>query len=134
MGRPDFSGVWIFNRELSSLQIPAPDSTVFLIRHHEPEFHLERTHVFGDIRDVFSIDLVTDGKSVELTHRDTVISARLYWEAEELVFYSELRRGEEFGTNVVRYQLTNGGRTFTALERLDSAGQSHVNTWVFDRG
>jgi hypothetical protein len=134
MGRPDFSGVWNFNRERSLLQIQAPESTVFVIRHHEPEFHLERTHVFGGIRDLFSIDLATDGESVELTHGGIMISARLYWEGDDLVFYSELRKGEGFGTNVVRYQLTNGGRTFTALEQVNFGEHSHVNTWVFDRG
>jgi hypothetical protein len=134
MERPDFSGVWNFNPTMSSLQIPPPDSTVFVIRHQEPRFHLERTHVFGETRDIFSIDLVTDGRCVELTHGDMIIRASLYWEADALVFNSELRRGEASGTNIVRYQLTDNGRTFIALERLSFGEHSHVNTWVFERG
>lgn len=133
MGRPDFSGMWNFNLERSSLEIPAPDSSVFVIRHHEPAFHLERTHVFGGMRDVFSIDVTTDGRGVELTHGDTVIHVKLYWEADDLVFYSELRRGEGSGTNIVRYKLTDGGRTLIALERLTIGEHSHANAWVFDR-
>jgi hypothetical protein len=29
MAKPDFTGIWRFNRGRSSLQIPAPDWTIF---------------------------------------------------------------------------------------------------------
>jgi hypothetical protein len=133
MERPDFSGVWKFNRERSLLQIPPPDSTTFVITHKEPSFHLERTHTFGGSSDLFAVELLTDGGSVELTHAGVEIRARLYWEAESLVFHSEVSREGVHGTNIVRYRLADEGHTFIALEQLSFEGQSHENNWVFDR-
>jgi hypothetical protein len=57
MTKPDFTGTWKLNHGKSSLQIPAPESTIFVIEHSEPHFHLERTHVFGGNSDTLSIDL-----------------------------------------------------------------------------
>jgi hypothetical protein len=133
MERPNFSGVWKFNRMKSSLQIPPPDSTTFMIEHHEPHFHLERTHTFGGSSDFFSIDLMTDGEPVHVTHGDLDIRARMSWDAESLLFHSEIIREGVHGTNIVRYRLEDEGRTFIALERLNFAGQNYENIWVFDR-
>lgn len=133
MSRPDFSGTWRFNPSKSRLQIPLPESTVFVIDHREPHFHLERTHVFGETSDTFVIDLTTDGQTVRKSHRDVQILARLYWDAQALVFNSHVIRGNEKGTNIVRYQLADQGRTFIALEELSLPDHKHTNTWVFDR-
>src|SRR5262245_42944989 len=133
MAKPDFTGTWKFNRGRSSLQIPAPDSTTFVIEHREPRFHLRRTHVVGRNSDTFSIDLTTDGAELLCRHGDLAIQARLRWEGETLVFDSELVREGMRATNVVRYRLADAGRTFVAEERLRSEQQSHENTWVFDR-
>lgn len=133
MGRPDLSGVWIFNRARSSLQITPPDTATFVIRHCEPHFHLERTHVVGKKSDSFTIDLVTDGGSVELIHGGVTIRARLYWEGEDLTVYSELRREDLNGTNIVRYRLESDRETLTAFELLSVGENNHENNWVFDR-
>lgn len=63
MAKSDFTGTWKFDHSKSSLQIPSPDSTSFVIEHNEPRFLLKRTHVFGGNSDTFSIDLTTDGKT-----------------------------------------------------------------------
>jgi hypothetical protein len=133
MAKPDFTGTWQFNPNKSSLQIPAPESSTFVIEHNEPRFHLERTHVFGGKGDTFSIDLLTDGQAVVLHHGDFEIRASLAWEGETLVFDSTLARAGEQATNLVRYTLVDEGRLFIAEEQLRSAGYSHDNTWVFDR-
>jgi hypothetical protein len=133
MDKPDFSGVWKFNLGRSSLEIPPPDSTRFVINHREPQFRLERTHTFAGTADFFAIDLSTAGDTVESIHAGISIRSRLTWEGDDLVFFSEMRRGDAHGTNIVRYRLTDNGRTFVARERLDFEGQSHENIWVFDR-
>ena len=92
MPRPDFSGEWEFNRAKSSLQIPPPDSTTFVIERWEPLFRLTRTHVIGGHEDTFSIELRTDGEPVLCSHRGFEIRARLYWEDDALVFDSTLTR------------------------------------------
>jgi len=133
VNKPDLSGTWAINRERSRLEIPMPDSTVFTIEHREPRFHLERTHVVGETRDVFSIDLTTDGRVVEATHRGIRIEARAFWDGDVLVFDSRLTLGEERGINTVRYALDAGGLSFVAQERVEFQSHTHSNTWVFDR-
>src|SRR5262249_47325453 len=75
MAKPDFTGIWKFNRSRSSLQIPAPDSTTFVIEHREPRFHLSRTHVVGGHRDTLSLELTTDGALVVCNHGGLAIQA-----------------------------------------------------------
>lgn len=133
MSKPDFTGTWKFNAERSSLQIPAPDSTTFMVEHREPHFRMSRTHVVGGSSDTFSIELVTDGSEVVQDRGDLQICARLYWEGETLVFESILTRDEGQATNVVRYSLAEHGETFVAEERFSSERQSYENLWVLDR-
>src|SRR5262249_34009660 len=116
MLKPDFTGTWKFSPSKSSLQIPAPDSTTFVIEHREPRFHLSRTHIVGGNSDTFSIDLTTDGEEVVRNQGDLEVRARVYWEGETLAFDSRLARGDEQATNVVRYSLANQGQAFIAEE------------------
>jgi uncharacterized SAM-dependent methyltransferase len=63
------------NRELSRLQTPMPDSTLFTVEHREPNFRPSRTHVAKGKADELSIALTTDGTEVvshgsgKTTHR-----------------------------------------------------------------
>lgn len=133
MNRPNFTGTWKFNREKSSLEIEIPDSTTFIIEHHEPNFHLERTHTRGQHSDTFTIDLTTDNKIVTRTHGNIEIRAHLVWEANALVFDSEIVQQGKKGTNRVRYQLADDGRTFVADEQFNSRDLNYKNKWVFDK-
>ena len=133
MPRPDFSGKWKFNRAKSSLQIPPPESTTFVIEHREPLFRLTRTHVIDGQEDTFGIELRTDGEPVSRGHRGFEIRARLYWEDDALVFDSTLTREGKQATNVVRYTLENDGQTFVADEQFNSEQQSYSNMWVFKK-
>jgi hypothetical protein len=133
MEKPDFTGTWKFSPGKSSLQIPAPDSTTFVIEHHEPRFHLERTHIFGGNSDTFSIDLTTDGKVVELNHGGVAIRASLHWEGEALVFDCTLNREGDQATNIVRYKLADKDQVFLADERFHSEEHNYENSWVFDK-
>jgi hypothetical protein len=133
MTRPNFTGTWKFNPAKSSLQIPVPESTTFVIEHSEPRFRLERTHVFAGKSDTFSIDLTTNGKAVVRAHAGLEIDASLRWEGDTLVFDSRLKREGEQATNTVRYSLSADGQTFIAEEQLRSKEQSHDNKWVFDK-
>ena len=133
MKKADFTGTWKFNPGKSSLQIPAPESTDFVIEHNEPRLHLERTHVFGGKSDSFSIDLTTDGQVVEFNHGEVVVRASLHWEGRTLVFDSTLTRGAEQATNIVRYKLADKNQVFVADERFHSRELKYKNRWVFDR-
>lgn len=131
--KPDFSGTWAFDPDRSSLQIASPDSSTFVIEHREPHWRLERTHVFGGSSDTFTLELTTDGKPVTFTHRGFEVHARLYWDGETLVFDSTLSHEGHVATNVVRYKLADGGRTFIAEERMQSEQETHDNFWFFEK-
>src|SRR5262245_45028127 len=105
MAKPDFTGTWKLNVDKSSLQIPIPESTLFLIKHKEPQFHLERTHVIDGISDAFTIDITTDGTTVVSSHRGIEIVARLLWDGENLLFDTRLTREGKQAINIVRYSL-----------------------------
>jgi outer membrane protein assembly factor BamB len=131
--KPNFSGAWRFNPEKSKLQIPAPTSSTFRVDHREPEFHLSRTHVYEGKADTWSIDLTTDGKEVVQQEGDRTIHSRLYWEGNELVFDSKIVLKDREATNIVRYQLSEDGKTFTAIERFRGPILKYDNIWVFDK-
>jgi hypothetical protein len=104
-----------------------------VIEHDEPHFHLERTHISGESSDTFSINLTTDGKIVVTNHAGFEISASLHWERQTLVFDSRLDRQGEQARNIVRYQLSDKGRVFTAEERFCGGEHNYENKWVFDK-
>ena len=133
MGKPDFSGTWSFNRSRSLLQIPAPDATIFVIDHREPALRITRTHVSGELRDTFSLDLTTDGQPVSAERDDLSLRARAYWEGDTLVFDTRLVRAGVEATNVVRYKLSDNRETFMAEELFRSAPINYDNLWWLDR-
>jgi hypothetical protein len=133
MPKPDFSGTWKFNPGKSLLQIPPPDSTLFVIEHREPLLRITRTHTVGDKSDTFTLDLTTDGKEVSLDRDDLRLRARAYWDEETLAFDSKIIRGGEEASNFVRYRLASDRSSFVAEERFRSKHLSYDNRWVLDR-
>ena len=133
MTKPNFTGTWKFNPAQSVLQIPAPDATLFVMDHREPALRITRTHIIGERRDVFSLDLTTDGQEVTVERDELRIRCRAYWDGETLVFDSRLSRAGEEGTNIVRYTLADDGETFRAEERFRSGALNYDNLWTLDR-
>jgi hypothetical protein len=133
MQKPDYTGTWKFNRGRSLLQIPVPDSTIFVVEHAEPVFRLSRTHVIDGKSHTFTIDLTTDGKDVTMVLGDLRVRARAYWEGETLVFDSHIIRGEDEGDNVVRYKLANNLNSIVAEERFRGKSLNYDNVWVMER-
>jgi hypothetical protein len=131
--KPDFSGVWKFNPEKSKLQIRPPSSSTFVVDHKEPRFHLSRTHVYDGKPDIWSIDLTTDGKEVVQQEGDRTARVRLYWEGKDLIFDSVIVSKDRQATNVVRYNLSPDGKTFTATESFRAPKLKYDNVWVFDK-
>jgi hypothetical protein len=131
--RPDFSGTWRFDPTRSVLQSPSPDSSVFVIDHREPQFHLSRTHFFGTDSDTFAIDLTTDGVAVERSYDNFQLRGRGIWDGEVLVFEATLLIDGEQASNLVRYSLAQEGNTFIAEEHFVTGQVSHENMWVFEK-
>jgi hypothetical protein len=131
--RPTFTGTWVLNLAKSQLQVPPPDSTIFLISHREPILRIFRTHARAGSLDTVTITLRTDSSRVDGELRGAASISRTWWEGSELVFALALTRGDQRASQVVRYSLSDQGRTFTAVEDVDAGAASHVNRWVFDR-
>ena len=131
--KPDFSGTWVFQPDRSSLESRVPDSSIFTIDHQDPHWHIERTHVFGGREDTLGFELLTDGVPVVREIRGVELHMRLHWEEDTLVFESSYTQDGEETNVVVRYRLADEGRTFIAEERMEEKGDSHRNTWVFER-
>ncbi len=132
MTKPNFTGTWKFNPDKSVLQSPSPESSIFVIEHNEPDFRLERTHIFGGKSDTFSVALTTDGKPITLNHGGLEIHSKMYWEDDSLVFDSRFVHEGEEATNIVRYRLEDVGQTLIADEQLHSTQYKHNNSWVFE--
>jgi hypothetical protein len=131
--RPTFTGTWVLNLAKSHLEVPPPDSTIFVIRHREPIVRIFRTHARAGSLDTVTITLRTDSSRVDGELRGATSISRAWWEGSELVFALALSRGDQRASQVVRYSLSDQGRTFTAVEDVDAGAASHVNRWVFDR-
>lgn len=135
--KPNFSGTWVLNARASKLELKNPPvASTFTIQHEEPNFHLKRTHVYArGKRDTWGIDLVTDGKH-EVVRKDGPNRdvTRMYWDNSVLVLDEKVTAPDgSFGTNVVRYTLSENGEVMTALEHEEYPGGQLTNKWVFDR-
>ena len=131
--RIDFTGTWVFNSSKSVLQIPSPDSTVFVIDHREPLLLLSRTHVIHGKSDTFELSLTTDGKEVVGQHGGLYLRSRVNWDGESLIFETHITQGENVGTNTVRYTLSAAGDVLVAEERLRSRNLNYDNRWILDK-
>ncbi len=133
MAKPDFTGTWKFNSGKSTLQIPRPDSTVFVIDHREPVFRFSRTHIVQGKTDTLELQLTTDGKEVVGGHGELRFRSRAYWDGETLVFESNITHNDEEGVNIVRYSLNDTGDLLLADEHLRSRTVNYNNRWVLDK-
>lgn len=131
--KPNFTGTWKVNLQKSKLQIPPPESSVFVVEHAEPSLRLTRTHVFQGKSDTFTMQLTTDSK--EVVHQDDkrTIYSRAYWKGNVLVFDSRVVVKGAEATNVVRYRMAKDGQSFTARERLRSPQRNYENVRVMEK-
>jgi hypothetical protein len=131
--RPNFTGTWVLNATKSQIEIPTPESTTFVIEDSQPIVRIFRTHVRGGERDTATVLLRTDSSRVDWQIRQTALTSRTWWDGNELVFWTGFTDPQRAGEQTVRYSLSADRQTFTAVERVSSPSDKHVNRWVFDR-
>ena len=133
--KPNFSGNWVISAEKSKLQIQIKlESASFIVDHKEPDFRFSRVFVIGGKENALAWALTTDGKEVVTVEDGRTDHSRLYWDGDILVF--DVRIVLEDGrkaTNIVRYSLRDGGRTFVAEEKFRGPVLKYDNLWVADR-
>jgi hypothetical protein len=132
-GRPNLSGTWVLNIAKSHLEVPAPDSTIFVIQDSEPIVRIFRTHFRDGKRDTATIVLHTDSSRVDWALGATRLVSRSWWDREDLVFWTGFADPQRVGDQVVRYSISADGQTFTAVESVDMPSVKHLNRWVFGR-
>ncbi len=130
---PDFSGVWSADFGRSSLEIQAPTSTEFTIRHEEPSLVLSRTHRAAGYEDTFTLELLTDGREQSIRKGDAEIRCRCTWQGESLRFESRILGGGAEALNIVVYTLSEDGRGIVTDERYSGPDRSYRNRWVLVR-
>ena len=131
--KPNFTGTWKANFAKSKLQMPAPESTIFVIEHNEPRLRLTRTHTFGGKSDTWGIELTTDGKEVVRREEARTIYCRLRWEGNALAFSARIVLPDGEARDRVKYVLAPDGKTFTAFEHYRTSTARADNVWVLEK-
>lgn len=133
--KPDFSGVWVIDPQRSQLAAWAKfDSTTITIEHREPRFHFHRVSVKAGKTDETIYELTTDGAEKVEKDGGRTSRSRLSWDGDTLVFEAtmSLPDGRQ-ATDVVRYTLKDGGKTFVAEEKFRGPVVKYDNLWVAGR-
>jgi hypothetical protein len=134
--RPDFSGEWVLNRTMSSLPgdtYAALESGVVRIQHREPVFTFQRTFVVNKQALDASFEIQTDGREIAVASRGLTSRSRLEWQGTSLVLTALIKGPRGDISNIVRYELLDGGRVLRAIEDLGGAAPAHHNVWMYER-
>lgn len=131
--RPDLSGTWLLDKGKSSLQAPAPDTSVLYIDHSDPRFLLTRAHVVDGVADLFNILVLADGKDDVKKWRNHKVVNRCAWEGDRLVLESKERLDRKESLTVMKFSLSPDGRTLTVEERFTGPDRKVENTLVLQR-
>jgi hypothetical protein len=133
--RPDFSGEWKLDRAASSLQgeLTAVESGVVRIQHREPSFGFSRTFVVKTQPIDTSFEIQTDGREVANSTRGLATRSKMGWQGSSLLLTVLIDGPHGTVSNVVRYELLDGGRMLRAIEDVGGAAPTHHNVWMFLR-
>ena len=132
---PDFSGDWVLDRTASMLQgeSAAVERGTVRIEHRDPAFRFARTFVVKQKPVDTAFDIATDGREVARAVAGRTSRSRLEWQGRSLLLtvLIDTPRGEV--SNIVRYELLDGGKTLRAIEDVGGAAPTHHNIWIFVR-
>jgi len=133
--RPDFSGEWALDRSASSLQgeMSAVEGGTVRIEHREPSFAFTRTFLIKAQAIETSFQIQTDGRELANAGRGLSSKSRMEWQGSSLLLTVLIDGPRGTISNVVRYELLDGGHLLRAVEDVGGAAPSHHNVWMFAR-
>ena len=133
--RPDFSGEWTLDRLTSSLQgeMSAVESGTVRIQHRDPSFAFTRTFVIKAQPIDTSFEIQTDGRELANVNRGIAAKSRMEWQGSSLLLTVLIEGPRGTVSNVVRYEMLDGGRTLRVVEDVGGAAPPHHNVWMFSR-
>jgi hypothetical protein len=111
----------------------AVESGVVRIQHREPSFGFSRTFVVKAQPIDTSFEIQTDGREVAHSSRGLASRSRMEWQGTSLLLTVLIDGPRGTVSNVVRYELLDGGRTLRAVEDVGGAAPTHHNVWMFVR-
>jgi len=103
------------------------------IEHREPDFHFSRTFIVNQQPMDAAFDIRTDGKDVARAEGPASSRSRMEWQGSALVLTALIATPRGEVSNIVRYELLDGGKTLRATEDLGGAAPAHHNIWIYDR-
>ena len=132
--RPDFSGEYVLNPQATTFArgAGAVRSAVLRIEHCEPVVRCQGTFVFEGTTFDYALERVCDGCEVS-DGKDPPTTSSLCWDGDALVFIDRTGAADTQVTMMWRYELHDGGRRLTAIERIRGGGRDQDNVWVFER-
>jgi hypothetical protein len=137
--KPDFSGEWLLNRQASTLPPPVSnvESGVVRIEHREPSFGFHRSYVIAGAPRDGGYTIRTDGsEGTESGPQGATTTSTLRWDGPALVLDMRITGPGFEATNVVRYELLDGGKRLRATEQGRSKQLpqgNHDAIWIYDR-
>jgi hypothetical protein len=111
----------------------AVEGGVVRIQHREPSFGFSRTFLVKAQPIDGSFEIQTDGREVANSSRGLASRSRLEWQGTSLLLTVLIEGPRGTVSNVVRYELLDGGRTLRAVEDVGGAAPTHHNVWMFVR-
>jgi|SRR5712691_2630716 len=132
--KPDFSGEYVLNLQASALGggAAAVRSAVLRIEHREPMVRCQAAFTFDGTSFNFALERESDGREVA-DGKDPPTVSSLRWDGDALVFIDRTGAADSQVTMSWRYELHDGGRRVTAIERIRGGGRDQDNVWAFDR-
>jgi hypothetical protein len=134
-GNPNFSGVWVLNKEKSDFgPLPAPDSATYTIRQDGANLSLD-SDLDGSKK---HLEFVTDGQEhVTESDNDSEVVTRVYWSGKQLVFDARRRPKPAHETNVVtwtsKWRLSDNGKIFSIARQIAMPQGPITQMAVFDK-
>lgn len=132
---PNFSGVWVLNKEKSDFgPLPAPDAATYTIRQEGANLSLD-SDLDGSKK---HLEFVTDGQEhVTESDNDSEVVTRVYWSGKQLVFDARRRPKPAHETNPVtwtsKWNLSDRGKIFTIDRQITTPQGPITQMAVFDK-
>jgi hypothetical protein len=140
--KPDFSGLWILNRQISTASTLAKpvQSGVVRIEHRDPVFRYTAAFEsengpmqYGPLPDEY--ELHSDGLEIGFIQQGQTTLVSLRWQGEALVATWRIQRVQGGELRITeRYELIDNGRHLRAVEQVRAGPlQDQDNIWIFER-
>jgi len=132
--KPDFSGEYVLNPQASALGggAAAVRSAILRIEHREPMVRCQGAFTFDGTSFDYVLERVSDGREI-VDGKEPPTTSSLRWDGDALVFIDRTDAADAAVTMSWRYELDDGGRRLTAIERIRGGGRDQDNVWVFER-